>query len=233
MRATSSRRPVLTALAVVVVAGACGPSHLLREYDFAGGTLAVETDLPAYPDVLMGPVTTDSRDPVQMVLDVATRAARELQVGTLEEKLDSAAARLDLGARIRARAGQRAGRYLGATVQDDVLSADYVLEFNILEYGLSATDWDATAYFFMDGEALLRDVGTGAEIWRAEVGANSPLGPAIYSAPRNAREVVTAAVLADLSVDDLVRALEELADFTVTQVTNRLRDDLREARRGG
>ena len=37
---------------------------------------------------------------------------------------------------------------------------------------------------------------------------------------------VTAAAIADLSLEDMIRALEQLADFTVFQITERLRFDL-------
>jgi hypothetical protein len=43
--------------------------------------------------------------------------------------------------------------------------------------------------------------------------------------------VVTATVLATLEVDEIAALLEGLADFSARVVTDRLRNDLREARR--
>ena len=145
---------------------------------------------------------------------------------------DSASARVDLHALMRTQVGQRGSRYLGSTFQLSVPSADYVLQVSVLDYGITATDWHATAYFFMDAQALLMDSRTGAEIWRTEARASDPLGPEIFPGPANARRVVTAAVLADLSVDDLTQTLEQLADFTARNLTDRLQDDLGVARRG-
>jgi hypothetical protein len=232
MSANTFRRRTLAILVPLALASACATTHhLLAEYDFADRSLAVDPDLPPYPDVLTGPTSVTSRDPVRMVLDAATRAARELQVGDLEEKLDSAAARVDLHAVMKGETLRRASRYLGAAPEEDVPSADYVMQVTVTEYGISATDWDATAYFFMDAEAMLVDARTGDEIWRTQVAGRDPLGPEIFSGPSGARDVVTAAVLADLSVDDLARALEQLADFTARWVTDQLREDLRQSRR--
>jgi hypothetical protein len=58
-----------------------------------------------------------------------------------------------------------------------------------------------------------------------------PVGPEVFG-PGAMRDVVTAAAIADLSLEDMVRALEQLADFTVYEITERLRFDLQESRRG-
>ncbi len=51
-----------------------------------------------------------------------------------------------------------------------------------------------------------------------------------------ARDVVTAAVLAGLTEEEIAKALEQLADYTADHITDRLRgslEDVREERRGG
>ena len=49
-------RARLSLVAVLVVTGACGPSHRLAEYDFRDHTLAVVAELPNSPDILTGPL---------------------------------------------------------------------------------------------------------------------------------------------------------------------------------
>jgi hypothetical protein len=53
----------------------------------------------------------------------------------------------------------------------------------------------------------------------------------VWGGPQELRDVLTATVLVTLDVDELVALMEALADFSARVVTDRLRDDLRKARR--
>ena len=127
---------------------------------------------------------------------------------------------------------ERAARYLGARPVEAVGDEDYVLELVVEEYGIDAEGWEATAYFYIKAEAALLERRSGTEIWRRGVDASDPIGPEIWGPARGIRNVVTAAVLADLSVEEIESALESLADYSARVITDRLRDDLRKAREG-
>jgi hypothetical protein len=227
--------PLLTtsSIALPVLVVACASGHALHEYDFADRTLTVVSDIPARPEVLSGPVFVGdySGDPVRDLLRAGARVAREVEARAVQERLDSAATLVDVGYVLEDNTLDRAARYLGADPVPDEPEADFVLELLVLDYGIDAEAWDAAAHFFIEADAALLEAASGREIWRAEIGARDPIGPAIFGTRSGVRDIVTAAMLADLSAEEAAAALESLADFSARVITDRLRDDLREARR--
>ena len=218
-------------LVLVLSAGACGPSHRLAEYDFRGAPLATVAEVPVTPDILTGPLFVGTpSNAVEALLDVGSRAARELSVRSVQDKLDRATERVNVGAILEDEAQRRAGRYLRAETSASVAESDFLLEIYVYEYGIEASDWDASAYFFIDAEATLLDQRGALEVWRAGVEARDPVGPEIFG-EGVVRDVVTATAILDLSEEDMVRALERLAGFAATQITEQLRADLRDAQR--
>jgi hypothetical protein len=225
-------RSVIRPLAPILLltAVSCGPSHRLGEYNFRQAGLAAVCEVPPYPDILTGPLFVDpTSDPVAAVLRTGSRVAREISARRVEEKLDSATARVDLALLIESEGLRRAARVLGAGTRDE-RDADFLLEIWVNEYGIRATDWDAAATFFMDARATLVDRNDGREVWRADVRGENVVGPEVFG-PEAVRDVVTAAAIADLSLEDMVRALEQLAEFTAFEITERLRFDFQESRR--
>ena len=165
-----------------------------------------------------------------MLLRAGSRLAVELQTEGLYEKIDSASARVDAPARLADRVLDRAATLLGADAIADLEAADYLLEVNVRDYGIDAEGWDAAARFFVNADAFLIENATGAEIWSAEVRENQVLTPRVIGQGRTARDVISAAALSTLSVDELTRALQQLSDYCADEITRRLSADLREAR---
>jgi hypothetical protein len=228
--------PTCRALAAFLLAGtlaACGHGNLLHEYDYRDRGLAVVSEIPVQPDVLSGSLFDfrTSGDPLRDAIRVGARVVREVEASGLQARLDSAAMRVDVGYVLEERTHERAARYLGADAVGPDDDADFVLELIVVDYGVVADAWDAGAEFYIEADAALLDEEWGTEIWRAEVSAREPLGPRIWGGSRTLRDVVTASVLATLDVDELAALMEGLADFSARVVTDRLRDDLRDARR--
>jgi hypothetical protein len=220
-------------VSAAVIPGGCATGNLLHEYDYRDAALGVVSEIPARPDVLSGSLfdLRSSGDPLRDALRVGARVAREVTAAELQSKLDSAATRIDVGRVLESDTHERAARYLGAEPARGGQPADYLLELVVVDYGVVADAWDAPAEFFIEADATLLEAASGHEIWRAEVGARDPIGPGVYGGPQEVRDVLTAAVLATLDVEEIVRVLDGLADFSARVVTDRLRDDLREARR--
>ncbi|MEJ2204338.1 MAG: hypothetical protein P8170_09525 [Gemmatimonadota bacterium] len=231
MARSSDPTRVLLAVAVAWAGGACGPSHRLGEYDFRGATLSTVAEVPTTPDILTGPhfVGTPS-NAVEALLDLGSRAARELSVRSIQDKLERATERVNVGAILEDEAQRRASRYLRAETSPTVEDSDFLLEMYVYEYGIEASDWDASAYFFIDAEATLLDQNGAVEVWRAGVKARDPVGPEIFG-EGVVRDVVTATAILDLSEEDMVRALERLAGFAATEITGQLREDLLDVQR--
>jgi hypothetical protein len=193
----------------------------------------VISDLPRRPEILSGPyfVGRPSGDPIRDALRVGARVYREVETRNLRERLDSASTRVDVGHVLEDNTLERAARFLGASPVDEPESADFILELMVVEYGIDAESWDAAAHFYVEADATLIHVATGEEVWREEVDAQEAIGPAIFGPGRVVRDVVTATSLSQLSVDEMVVALESLADFSGRVITEELREDLRDVRR--
>lgn len=230
-----SAGPVLGAATLLSAAGlsSCQSAGRLGEYDFTDRTVAAVYDFPPYPEVLTGPYFPGHPDdPVHFVARLGSRIAREVAAAGVRERLDSAATRTDVAGRLAARTSERAARLLRARRVDDDAEAEFLLEVRVRDYGIDAEEWEAAAHVFVDAEVLLLDGADGSEIWESHVRERDPLAPHIFGGDRAriARNVVTAAVLADLSVAELARALEHVADYAADRITERLRRSLAEVR---
>ena len=226
-------RALACSVLLLLAVGACASGNILHEYDYRDQTITVVSDVPYRPDVLSGSIfdLRSSGDPLRDVLRAGARVVREVEAREVQERLDAAAMRMDVGAILEDNTLDRAARYLGAEPLPGERDVDYLLEVIVVEYGIDAESWDATAYFFIEADAALLHADSGTEIWRAEVGARDPIGPSVFGGPSEIRDLVSAAMLATLTVDEMVEVLEALADFSARVVTDRLRDDLRESRR--
>ena len=223
----------LTVVSVVLV-GACQSTGRLDEYDFVGGDLYVVYDFPPRPDVLTGPYFPGhARNPVEAVMRVGGKIAREVAAAGARERLDAASETVDVAALVADRASVRMARYLRTELVEDEADADFGLEVRIRDYGIDAEEWEAAAHFFVDAEVILFDMVDGSEIWESHVRERDAMAPHIFGGGRAslARDVVTASVLAGMSEEEMVLALEALADFTGDRVSERLRDSLEEIRR--
>jgi len=224
-----------SAVGLALVVASCGPSHHLAEYDFHGSLLASVVDVPPYPEISTGPLVVDApkdETPIQTVravLRAGSRVAREVAVRGAQDKLERAAEKVDVPVVIEDEALRRSTRILRADAGSD-RSADFVLQILVRRYGIEAKDWDASAYYFINAEATLIDRSSERRIWKAKVKASSPMGPEVFG-HGVVRDVVTAASVADLSEDDMALALQQLSEFSATEITNKLREDLLDAHR--
>ncbi len=221
---------------LALLVAACGPSHHLGEYDFHDSLLASVVDVPPYPEISTGPLVVDApkdeRNPietVQAVLRAGSRVAREVAVRGAQDKLERAAEKVDMPAVIEDEALRRSTRILRADAGSE-RSADFVLQIVVRRYGIEAKDWDASAYYFINAEATLIDRSSERRIWKAKVKASAPMGPEVFG-HAVVRDVVTAAAVADLSEEDMALALQQLSEFSATEITNKLREDLLDAHR--
>lgn len=215
-----------------VAALGCAHGNRLADFDYRDRTVSVVSDVPRRPEVLSGPYFMGGRsgDPIRDIVRVGARIVREAEAIAVQERLDSAASLIDVGYVLEDNALDRAARYLGADPAAGGGDADYLLEIIVIEYGIDAEAWDAAAQFYIEADAALLDEATGTEIWRAEIEARDPIGPAVFGGPSTVRDIVTAVTIADLSVQEIVDMLESLADYSARVITDKLRDDLRDAR---
>ncbi len=208
---------------------ACGSHHHLSEYAFAGRSLGLVYIAPPAPVLLQGRYNLRAaNDPVAAVMRVGSGVAREVEGRHASARLDSAAAHVDVGARLAHTTLERASRYLG-TQPVDGENADYLLEIQMRNVGIDARG-ESAAYLFTNAEVVLLDRHTGREIWSAAVHGTDRLTPFVRGTDHVPGGIVTAGTLSLVTVADFQEALEQLADFSSTLVTDRLREDLRGVR---
>jgi len=229
IRRNASRTRILALAGAAALTPTLGCSgHHLDEYDFANQSLAVVYFTAPAPRLWTGGYDVDGDNPLEVVVSAGGRVAREVEARRAQERLDAAAARVDLAGRMAERTLERTSRYLGTRPVEDESEADYLLEVDIRRLGLDAGRHGAN--LVVVGEAVLLDARTGREIWDADVRGNDRLSPGLWGSPDVLGDVVTAGTLSGISVEDFEQILLALTDFVADRIGRELRGDLRSVR---
>lgn len=219
---------ILPLVCVLLMAcGSQGPDHLLADYDFSTGTVAVVNYDPPAPELRTGGVSLFRRNPAKSLLSAGSRVARESHARDAEAKLDSAAQRVEFAPQMEERLLSRTARYLGAQPVEQESEASYLLEVVLDGIGLSAKSDQLD--LFVEGEAVLLDTESGYEIWKTFVRSSDQMtenmvGDAI------AENILGSFSLSQMTVEDFEALLPELAEYAADEVVQSLRVDLREVR---
>lgn len=237
-RSIRRRRPaaVLGVAIATLLLAACSNKQRLGEYDYRGRSLALVTIAPPHPEVLTGmDVDVDTDNPVASLIRAGAEIAREASVANARTRLDSAAAAVDVGDRMGDRVLRDVARYLRARPVEGAAApaeaVDYEIEVRVRRYGIVADSWTSGAYFRIDAEMMLLDGETGRRIWETDVRATEPVRHSnIGVDDRSVGNVVTAISLAEMSVAEIERALEGLADFAADHLVREFAEALDEAR---
>lgn len=222
----------MAVLAACAAVSGCGAKHHLASYDFAGQTMAIVHVTPTSADLRLGTYSADDGDdPVSAVLAAGSRLAVEVEGRRVRARLDSAATRVSVGTRMSDRTAERALMYLGARRVAAPSSADYVMDLRVRSFGVSARNWQSAARLYLVADVVLIDAVTGTEIWTTRVNGWDSLTPSVASAGGVPRDIITAAGLLTVSIDDLERSLQRVVDVSADAVTDELREKLRDVRR--
>lgn len=234
MRMVVSLRRTVSGMAVasaVVIAGGCGGHNHLSEYDFATRSLALVYVSPPRPELVTGWYDVPNlNDPVRAIMVAGSGAAREVEGRRARARLDSATSLVDVAGLMSQRTLERTSRYLGTRATPDRQNADFLLELTMHGSGIDVRSPSA-AYAFMSATAVLLDAHSGREIWSFDVDGRDRLTPFLYGGHQIPVGVITAGALSTVSVADFQRALEQLADFSSGEITDGLREALRDVRR--
>lgn len=222
-------RGLLVGALFVAVAG-CGRKHYLAEYQFSEKSLALSFIEPPSPELLTGLYDLRaSRNPVTMVARVGGGVAKEIEARRASARLDSAAARIDIPARLAQRTLERTALYLGARPVQSVSDADFIIEINMRRFGIDARSTHA-AYLYTRAEAVLIDRRSGREIWSVDIHGSDRMTPFIVGTRDVPSSIFTAATIHNISVPEFQAALDQLVTSSSNAITNQLRDKLRDVR---
>jgi hypothetical protein len=217
-------------MVVLVAAVGCGGHNHLSDYSFSNRSLALVYVAPPRPELLTGWYdVSDVNDPVTAVVAAGTGVAKEVVGRRARARLDSATSLVDVAGLMSSRTLERTSRYLGTKPVTDSRTADFLLEVTMHNSGIDIRGRSA-AYLFMSATAVLLDARTGREIWSFDMDGRNRLTPFVFGGNRVPTGAITASVLNTVTVADLQRALEQLADFSSNEITDTLREALRDVR---
>jgi hypothetical protein len=224
------RHPEAFIFALLVAASGCGRKHYLAEYQFSDKALALSFIEPPSPELLTGLYDLRvSRNPITMAARVGGGVAKEVEARRASARLDSAAASVDIPARLAQRTLERTALYLGARPVQSTSEADFVIEINMRRFGIDARSPHA-AYLYTRAEAVLLDRRTGREIWSVDIHGSDRMTPFIVGTRSIPSSIFTAATIHNISVAEFQGALDQLVVASSNAITYQLRDKLRDVR---
>jgi hypothetical protein len=231
-------RPGLAAAALLLssISGCGGHWKGLRGLDFTDRSVAVVTAEAPPPMFFVDEREgVDLREPegglLGAIFQVGSGIYRGYQEYGVALRLDSASRMVDLPPRIAERVLQRGSVVLGARPEDDPRSADYQLEARVEHWGIVSESLDSEPYFTIKATLHLFEGPTGVELWEREVEEEDDIDSIGFAPGTVLGNLVAGGSLADLTTEDIARALEQLADYTGDRLVVRLREDLARARR--
>jgi len=202
----------------------------------------IRTDEPALASVLEPPpppsldtwydLTIDARNPVGTVLRVGSSIVMAAEAEKAAERMREALARVDVPAAVREEATDRCVRALGGERVDEPRDADLVLDLEIEEYGIDAPSWASAVALELRVTVRLYDRRSRDLLWRRRFSVTQRASPEVFGLPPAAEQIFTAAMLARLSTEEMVRGFEHLAHDTARSIGDRLERDLWDARGG-
>ncbi len=218
----------LTPVWAVLLLFGCGTTHRLHDYTFDDATVAVVANIPPRPVVftdLLFDAYLHPDDPIGSVFRAGSAIAKQAEARAAQTRMDSALAYVDVADRVARRALAQSAQTLGYRPTAHVNDADFLLDLHIADYGLVADSWQAEVHFEVDAEMLLIDRRTRKAIWKRRIREAEPVSQAGVGLGATFGNVYTAVALSHLSVEEMARALEDLADFTADRLAAALRHD--------
>jgi hypothetical protein len=201
---------------------ACSTTGRLAEYDFRDRSLAAVTLAPPKAEIFSNQNWSAKGAWWEQAIRLGTEVVKERSAEEVRERLEEAAATVDVASLISGQVLDQAASLLRARPVAAVEEADFEIETSVKEYGIKAGSWDAQANFFLKGEVALIDSGSGRRIWSGEVDATEPINPSSWWAGKELGNIITAEALAKLSVEQIQEALQSLADFSAEKVIEKL-----------
>jgi hypothetical protein len=99
----------------------------------------------------------------------------------------------------------------------------------VAEYGIVADSWTAGAEFMLNARLMLLD-SSGRRIWQNEIKVREPVTGHVVGVGPAANDIITAAVMSSLTVEEIATALEGLAEFSADRLSARLQGDFIKSR---
>jgi hypothetical protein len=222
-------------LVALLFTSACGSAKRLRPYDFRNEPAAAIYAAPPRPIVFTsgGDAWIDLDRPIQSALRMGTAVAKQAERHRAQQRLDSAFQRVDVGEIMALTVLTTSRNYLGYRPVGDPADAAFVFDVRVKEYGILANSWENATYFVLKGDLVLLDNRTGKQIWKKGIREREMITDSIFGLGVAVGNVMTARMLAALSVDEMAAGLERLSEHAATRLSHRLQADYAKSRARG
>ncbi len=230
-RSMKALKALALAGTMAAVAVSCATVNRLDMYDFRGAPIASDLRNPPPPTIdVHYRVIVDAHDPVGTVLSIGTSYGKAQEAAKAEERMRDALASVDVPAIVLERASSACAGALGARQVNDRIDADYLLDLEIQSYGLHAGGGGGSVSLRMNMTARLHSMRDGELIWRRDLRIDKPMSPVLFGGSSIVGNVVSAAVLANLTSEQMADGFRALAEDTASWVGRTLEDDFLAAR---
>jgi len=216
--------------AVTLLLGSCATVNHLDEYRFGGTGIAGTMRTPPEPEIDGNyDVTVDMENPVLTFASVATNLAKANQLAKVEDKMYSALEQVDVPQIIFDETYERCAVTLASEKRQYVKDADYVFDLEIRDYGLSADSYGTTVRIEIATTARLYSTADRRLIWERRVSVSDPLSAEVFGLHDVLDTVISTAVIANLTEEQLVKGFSESARRISYKIANKLEDDIYDA----
>jgi hypothetical protein len=222
---------IIAAAALVGLLGACASTELAyHDFEDESLRLIVRTAPGARIEADYW-VTIDTDDPVGTVLSIGSSIAKASMVGEAQAKMDRALRDVRIDYLLEDEVGGYFQDVMEMRITDSSRRASYILDIDVHEYGIEATGPGSGVDFVLTGSAELIDNYDGDRIWRRGFRRTEQVSPAFFGLPRSAGNVLSAAMLNELTEEQIADGIERVARDAAWQIAERFEDDLYWARR--
>jgi hypothetical protein len=231
---TASRRITLGLLAAAaLLLSSCVSVNNLESFDFRGARLASEMAAPPEPRMNVSyDVTMDSRDPFYSALSIMSNVAKASQAGKAEEAMRAALAEVDVPSLVEREATAACARALRVEEMSSVRDADYILSYEIEDWGIDARSYRTAVSLRMHVTVSLHQAWSDSLVWRRSVTVEESASPDMFGLPQVIGTMITTNTLSQMTEEEIARGFTDLSRHIARRVARELGNDLDSARRG-
>jgi hypothetical protein len=217
----------LTAAVAILGLAGCATTNRLAFYDFRGATLSTRMRTPPAPRVNVDySVTLNARNPILSGLSLLTNLAKAGQAGNAEAAMRDALAVVDIPEIVRQETGRAAASVLQAVPIDSLFSSDFLLDLDIHDWGIDASNPGATASLHMRLTARLSHTASSETLWARTISVDQSATSQMFGLGQIVGDMVTATALSQMTAGDLAAGFTELARESARKMVRILQRDL-------
>jgi ABC-type uncharacterized transport system auxiliary subunit len=223
-------RPAAALAASALLLGSCATTNRLDRYDLDNAALLASLRQPPAPTMDIDySVWVDSSNPIGTALRVGTTILKASEAEKARATMLQALSSVDVPAIVLDETSQAFASALRARLVEQ--KGEYLLDLDIHQYGIQAPSWTSSVSLHLSLTAALYDERDRQIVWRRKnITVDVPASPQMFGAGGVVGDVVTAAVLSSLTVQQLEQGFRRLAFESAQAVIDRLERDLYRAR---